>query len=346
MIILAVGDSYMAASYFRDAFEGLGADHRVEYFDVDADRSFHPTSASECSLREFQGSPAELTEHMGGVEVLVVHGAPVTDAVLDASSELRLVCCARGGPVNVDVDAVKARGLPLVTTPGKNAEAVADQTLAFLVMLARGFPKAQRFIDRGGRVIDNWAGATFLGNDLRGHTLGLVGFGRIGRRVAKRSLSFGMHVLAFDPFWGDGADGQVERVNELDELLARADFVSVHARASAENENLFGAAQFARMKPGAFFVNTARETLVDEDALDEALGSGHLGGAALDVIRLSPHAARHRLLRHENVVITPHIGGATHETLIQGAEMIAMEITRFASGEPLVNAVTRGRVRS
>lgn len=346
MIILAVGDSYMAASYFRDAFDRLGADHRVEYLDVDADRLFHPTSASECRLREYQGSPDEVAERMGGVEVLVVHGAPVTDAVLDASKDLRLVCCARGGPVNVDLDAVKARGLPLVTTPGKNAEAVADETLAFLVMLARGFPKAQQFIERGGVVTDNWAGAIFLGNDLRGHTLGLVGFGRIGRRVAKRSISFGMHVLAFDPFWGDGADGQVERVDDLDELLARSDFVSLHARASAQNENLFGAIQFAKMKPGAFFVNTARETMVDEDALDEALASGHLGGAALDVIRQSSQAARHRLLRHENVVIMPHIGGATHETLTQGAEMIATEIARFAAGRPMVNVVNPGQVRS
>jgi D-3-phosphoglycerate dehydrogenase / 2-oxoglutarate reductase len=346
MIILAVGDSYMPARYFRDAFDALGPDHRVEYLDLDAARPFIPSSASAAKLREYQGSPAEVAEHMGGVEVLVVHGAPVTDVVLDASNGLRLVCCARGGPVNVDVDAVNARGLPLVTTPGKNAEAVADQTVAFLVMLARGFPKAQQFIERGGRVTDNWAGALFLGNDLRGHTLGLVGFGRIGRRVAKRALSFGMHVLAFDPFPGDGTDSQVERVDDLDELLGRSDFVSLHARASAENENLFGAAQFARMKPGAFFVNTARETLVDEDALDQALSSGHLRGAALDVIRPTEQAARHRLLRHENVVITPHIGGATHETLVQGAEMIALEITRFATGQPMVNVVNRGQVRS
>jgi D-3-phosphoglycerate dehydrogenase len=155
-----------------------------------------------------------------------------------------------------------------------------------------------------------------------------------------------MHVRAFDPFWGDGADPQVERVDDLDELLGRSDFVSLHARATAENESLFGAARFAKMKPGAFFVNTARETLVDEDALDEALASGHLGGAALDVIRPSPQAARHRLLRHENVVITPHIGGATRETLIQGAEMIATEITRFAAGQPMVNVVNPSRVRS
>jgi D-3-phosphoglycerate dehydrogenase len=346
MIILAVGDSYMAARYFREAFDRLGDGHQVRYLDIDADRPFRPAKASEAKLREYQGSPAEIVEHMAGVEILVVHGAPVTDAVLDASSELRLVCCARGGPVNVDVDAVNVRGLPLVTTPGKNAEAVADQTLAFLVMLARGFPKAQQFIERGGRVTDNWAGAIFMGNDLRGHTLGLVGFGRIGRRVARRSLSFGMRVLAYDPFWSDGADGQVERVDDLDELLGRSDFVSVHARASRENENLFGPAQFASMKPGAFFLNTARETLVDEDALDEALASGRLRGAALDVVRASPQAGRHRLLRHENVVITPHIGGATHETLVQGAEMVALEIERFAAGQPMVNVVNRTQVRS
>jgi D-3-phosphoglycerate dehydrogenase len=344
MIILAVGDTYMAARYFCNAFSGLEAGHEIDSFDVDVDRPFTPTTPSEAKLGEYQGSPAELAAQMPGVEVLVVHGAPVSDAVLDASGALRLVCCARGGPVNVDVDAVCARGLPLVNTPGKNAEAVADHTLAFLVMLARRFPKAQRFIEQGGQVTDNWAGAIFLGNDLRGHTLGLVGYGRIGRRVAERSLSFGMRVLAYDPYASGTTSDPVEQVETLDELLAESDFVSVHARASAENENLFGAEAFAKMKGGSFFVNTARETLVDEDALDAALESGHVAGAALDVARTSDTAGRHRLLRHENVVMTPHIGGATHETLVQGAEMLAEEIARFIAGEPLVNVVNRGDV--
>jgi D-3-phosphoglycerate dehydrogenase / 2-oxoglutarate reductase len=344
MVILAVGDSYMAARYFCNAFSELEAGHEIDYFDVDVDRPFTPTTPSEAKLSECQGSPAELAGHMPGVEVLVVHGAPVSDTVLDASGALRLVCCARGGPVNVDVDAVSARGLPLVNTPGKNAEAVADHTLAFLVMLARGFPKAQQFIEQGGQMTDNWAGAIFLGNDLRGHTLGLVGYGRIGHRVAERSLSFGMRVLAYDPYASGTTSDPVEQVETLDELLAESDFVSVHARASAENENLFGAEAFAKMKGGSFFVNTARETLVDEDALDAALESGHVAGAALDVARTSDTAGRHRLLRHENVVMTPHIGGATHETLVQGAEMLAEEIARFIAGEPLVNVVNRGDV--
>ena len=260
----------------------------------------------------------------------------MTDAVLDASTRLQLVCCARGGPVNVDVDAVTARGLPLVTTPGKNAEAVADLTLAFLVMLARRLPRAQRFLGDGNQLKDNWEGAQFMGNDLRGHSVGLVGYGNVGQLVARRALPFGMSVLAYDPYVGDIATARVEQVATLDELLERSDFVSLHARATQDNQNLFDSRTFAKMRRGAFFVNTAREGLVDEDALDAALASGHLAGAALDVVHPSTSNGRHRLLRHDNVVMTPHLGGATQETLLQGARMVAEDIARFAAGEPLL----------
>jgi D-3-phosphoglycerate dehydrogenase len=241
----------------------------------------------------------------------------------------------------VDVEAVTARGLPLVTTPGKNAEAVADQTIAFVIMLARGFPRAQRYLEQGNPLSDNFDGARFLGSDLRGHTLGLVGFGQVGQRVARRALAFGMRLIVYDPFI---EVAEVEQVHTFSEFLGRADFVSLHARATAENRNLIDTAALARMKRGSFLVNTARETLVDEDALDAALGSGHLGGAALDVVSTTIQSGRHRLLRHENVVLTPHIGGATHETLLQGAEMIADEIRRLAAGEDLVNVFNRASV--
>jgi D-3-phosphoglycerate dehydrogenase / 2-oxoglutarate reductase len=344
LTILAVGDSYMPSRYFRDAFAGFDGEHVVRLLDVAEVAPPAAPTESERRLREFQGAPATLAERMDGVDVLVVHGAPVTDAVLDASEALKLVCCARGGPVNIDVEAVTERGLPLVIAPGRNAEAVADLTLAFLVMLARGIPGAQRFLEQGGRLKDNWEGKRFIGRDLRGHTLGLVGFGNVGQRVAVRAHGFGMRVLAFDPFV-PSLPIVAERVNDLDELLARADFVSVHARATSENAGLFDAERFARMKPGACFVNTARESLVDEAALDAALASGHLGGAALDVVHTGTADGRHPLLRHENVVMTPHIGGATRETLAQGAEIVAGEITRFATGEPLVNVVNVGTPR-
>ena len=138
MNILVVGDSFMPTRYFAERFGSLKHLHAVEYLQIDPDRPFEPASESELRLREYQGSPVEIAEHAAVADVLVVQGAPVTDAVLEAAPGLRLVCCARGGPVNVDIDAVAARDLPLVITPGKNAEAVADQTLAFLVMIARG----------------------------------------------------------------------------------------------------------------------------------------------------------------------------------------------------------------
>jgi D-3-phosphoglycerate dehydrogenase len=332
----------MPARYFSEAFVALEPDHEVAYLDVGTATQVQASSESERRLREYQGSPAELVERMAGVEVLVVHGAPVTEEVLGASQDLRLACCARGGPVNIDVDALSARGLPLVNTPGKNAEAVADLTLALLVMLGRGLPKAERFLAAGNQLRDNWAGAQFIGSDLRRHTLGLIGHGQIGKRVAIRARAFGMTVLAFDPYVAveDGS----EQVETLDALLERSDFVSLHARATPENENMIDAAALATMRAGGFLVNTARETLVDEDALDAALASNHLAGAALDVFRESADAGRHRLLRHPNVVMTPHIGGATRETLQQGAEMIAEEIVRFAAGEPLVHVVNRAAV--
>jgi D-3-phosphoglycerate dehydrogenase len=208
--------------------------------------------------------------------------------------------------------------------------------VALLIMLARGVPSAVRFLQDGRRVRDNWEGARFMGADLRDHTLGLVGYGQVGQRVAHRALAFGMTVLVYDPFVE--ADGH-QQVPTLYDLLSHSDFVSLHARATPDNERLIDEAALRAMKPGAVLVNTARESLVDEYALDAALETGHLGGAGLDVFDSPPEGERSRLLRHDNVVLTPHIGGATRETLKQGAEMLAAEIARFADDEPLQHLV-------
>jgi phosphoglycerate dehydrogenase-like enzyme len=243
--------------------------------------------------------------------------------------------------VNVDVAAATARGIRVVNTPGKNAESVADLTLAFLIMLARRIRRSQEFLLGGGRLGEStFEGAQFLGHDLGGHVLGLVGFGQVGRRVAARAAAFGLDVLVHDPYL-DAAPAGVTIVDSLAELLRRSDFVSLHARATPETENLMDAAAFAAMKPGAALVNTARETLVDEQALRDALADGHLSGAALDVVRPSADGARNPLLDLDGVVVTPHIGGATHETLARGGEMLAAEIERLAAGEQGRNVVNR-----
>jgi D-3-phosphoglycerate dehydrogenase len=340
--ILVVGDSFMPVDVFQRQFARLQGGHEIRYVQIDADRVLEPATASEQAIREYEGHPGELVELLDGERALIVHGAPVTADVLDAAPSLELVGCARGGPVNVDVRAATERGICVANTPGKNAESVADLTLAFLVMLARGIRSSQEFLLRGGRLGESaFEGAQFLGHDLGGQALGLVGFGQVGRRVATRARAFGMDVLVYDPYLNGAPAAGVTVVDSLDQLLQRSDFVSLHARATPETENLFDARAFGAMKPGAAFVNTARETLVDEAALEAALRSGQLSGAALDVVRAQADGGRSPLLDLDRVVITPHIGGATHETLVRGAAMLAGEIDRLAAGQPVANAVNR-----
>lgn len=340
MNILVVGDSYLPVSVFRTAFAELAVNHRVTYLQVDAGAPLIPGTESENAIREYEGAPDQLRAALTDEDVLVVHGAPVTDEVLAASPKLALVCCARGGPVNVDVAAATRRGIPVVTTPGKNADAVADLTIAFMIMLARGIPKADRFLRNGGQMSSTFDGAQFFGHDLSGRILGLVGFGHVGRRVAARARAFEMPVLAYDPFVPPEeirAPG-IEPCG-FDALLVGSDVVSLHARATAENANLFDAAAFRKMRDASLFINTARETLVDEVALADALRSGRLAGAALDVLRSRPTSSHNPLFDLENVILTPHIGGATHETLLRGAQMVAAEVSRFIERRPLLHVV-------
>jgi len=343
MRILIVGDSYFPSSAYRPAFERLADRHEIDFVDIADDPTWIPASPSELGLRETFGSPAAVIGALDRHEVLVLQGAAVSDAVLDAAPGLRLVCCARGGPVNVDLAAATERGIRVVTTPGKNAEAVADLTIGFIVMLARRLPEVVRHVEAGGEFgHDNYEGSRWFGHDLAGQTLGLVGFGQVGRRVATRALAFGMRVIVHDPFVAATviAGVRAEAV-DLETLVATADVISLHARASADNRRLIGRAEVAHMKPGCLLINTARDTLVDEEALAEGLTSGRLSGVALDLVSPSPTTGRHLLLAFPNVIITTHIGGATFETLHHAGEMIAAEIERLVAGEPLVNLANR-----
>jgi D-3-phosphoglycerate dehydrogenase len=316
----------------------------VRVIALDEEETFVPTTPSERHIREYAGAPRQLVAALSDEEVLVVHGAPVTDAVLDASPRLRLVCCARGGPVNVDAAAATERGILVVISPGKNADSVADLTLAFAIMLARGIPQAQRFLQEGGQLgLSTFEGAQFFGHDLVGHVLGLVGYGNVGSRVATRALAFGMAVMVYDPYVeASRIEAPGITAATLEDLVATSDFVSLHARATPENADLFDTELFARMKRGAYFINTARESLVDEVALYDALAGGHLAGAALDVLKTAPSGTLSPLRGLSNVIITPHIGGATHETSARGVAMLAAQIERYIAGQPLEHVFNRG----
>ena len=330
--VLAVGDAYMPAAVFTAALAVLGDSVAVTELQMASTKAAPPRTDSERALREYVGDPADLMAAVAGHEALLVHGAPVTAEILDAAP-LRLVCCARGGPVNVDVAAASARGIPVTNAPGRNAEAVAELTIAFALMLIRAVPASARYLVNGGRHAGStYEGGQFIGGEAASVTLGLVGLGHVGRQVAVRGRALGFTVLGYDPAPAGTIPPGVSVV-AFDELLSRSDVVSLHARATAGNRHLLGAAALARMPRGSFFINTARESLVDEDALARALASGALAGAALDVVEWRPAGHRHPLLDLPNVIITPHIGGATRETLRRGAEIAAAAVTRLLAGE-------------
>ncbi len=322
----------MPVSCFAGALAGFGESVTVTQLQIARTDAEPPRTPSERLLREYAGDPAEVARAVAGHDVLIVHGAPVSAEAL-AAPGLRLVCCARGGPVNVDVSAATERGIPVAITPGKNAEAVAELTISFALMLIRGVPRASRYISDGGAIAESaFEGREFFGREAPGTVLGLVGLGHVGRHVAVRARALGFTVIAHDPFPPEVVPDGVTLVS-LDELVSGADVVSVHARATAANRHLFSAERFAQMKAGASFINTARESLVDETALAGAIGSGHLSGAALDVVERPAGGGRHPLLDLPSVFITPHIGGTTQETLDRGARQAAAAVAAALAGE-------------
>ena len=333
--ILAVGDSYLSAEDMAPHLSALNGEFSVRFRTVNSDdRPELP------GVREYQGSPEVLAGWLEGEDVLLVHAAPVTDELLAAHPEIRVVACARGGAVNIDLEAAKRRGVVVLNTPAKNAQSVADLTMTSIHLLFRGVSAAQGWLraeaEAGRTHLDStFVGGNFIATEPSGHTLGLVGFGAIGRRVAEQASFYGMTVLAADPFAPPQDDG-VEFV-ELDELLRRSDVVSLHAPALDETRGIANADFFARMRRGAYFINTARESLLVEDALVDALVAGHLAGAALDVCE--PDGRWPELVRMPNVFVTPHLGGATVQTQARSIRMLVEDLQRWSVGEPPVRRI-------
>ena len=339
MKILVVADAYVPTAAFQKAFESITPKNQVRFIQVnEVDRPV-PSTLSEKSIREYSGNPRQIESELKDEEILVVHSAPVTDAVMDASANLRLICCARGGPVNIDSEAATKRGIPVVSAPGRNAEAVADYVLGVMIILARNLQRSNRFLIEKKK-FDRASFASFFGHELGGKTLGLIGFGNVGSRVAKRALAFGMSILVYDPFIDRSKiEAPGIRASSFDEVISKGDFVSVHARESKENENLIGGKQFKLMKPSAYFINSARGSLVDEYALLEALKENRIAGAALDVLKKEPIPPDNPFLLLENVFITPHVAGASHEVPFRGAEIVARQIERYISNEALEGVI-------
>ena len=266
-------------------------------------------------------------EPLPGVEVLVEAVVAVGRGELDLLPDLRLVANYGVGYDRVDVAACRERGVAVTNTPGVLDAAVADLTLALILACRRHLVASDRFV-REGRWRRGWARPELLGRDLEGATLGVVGFGRIGRQVASRAQAFGMRIVSHRRTGG----------LPLDELLRTADVVSLHLPLTPETDGLLSRERLALLQDGATLVNTARGAIVDEDALVEELGSGRIS-AGLDVFTDEPRVPE-RLLELPNVVLTPHVASATVETRAAMTRVLVDNVLAFLRGEPLPDEVS------
>lgn len=277
----------------------------------------------------------ELLAILPEYDALIVRSeTKVTADVLAAGTRLRVVTRAGVGTDNIDVPAATERGIAVLNTPGPNTIAAAEHTLAVMLATLRHIPRADASLRAG-----KWERKQFVGSELYRKTLGVVGLGRIGREVTSRARAFGMEVLIYDPYVSAAtAEALGATALALDDVLARADIITLHLPLLPDTKDIIGARELARMKRGAFLINCARGGLVDESALYEALASGHLGGAALDVFAQEPPTGS-PLLSLPNVVVTPHLAASSVEAQ-EGVGIVAAETTLAAlSGELVDNAV-------
>lgn len=282
-----------------------------------------------------QPKPETLAAELADADALVVRSATrVTDQLLEQAPHLRVVGRAGVGIDNIDLDAATHRGIVVMNTPGGNAPSVAEHALALMLALARSVPQLNAAMHAG-----RWEKSGAAGCELRGKTLGLVGLGRVGAEVARRAQGFEMHVVAHDPYLSP------ERAKEwgvellpLKEVLAKSDFISLHTGLSDATRGMINAGAIAQMKRGARLVNTARGELVDEAAVADALQSGQLAGAALDVFETEP-PKNSPLMSMNNVIATPHVAGSTTEAQEEVGVQIAQQVRDYLADGTLRNTV-------
>jgi len=280
-------------------------------------------------------APAELLRELANADALIVRSATkVTPALLEHGSRLRVIGRAGVGVDNVDMDAATHRGVLVMNTPGGNSVSVAEHTLALMLALARAVPQANVSVHAG-----KWEKSAFSGTELRGKTLGLIGFGRVGAEVARRARALEMKLVAHDPYVTQAVARELDvELVPLEELLRNSDVISLHTSLSAATDKMIDAAAIAKMKRGARLINCARGELIDEAALAEGLRSGQLAGAAVDTFAQEP-PKNSPLIGLPNLIATPHIAGSTREAQEEVGTAIAQQVRDYLTDGLIRNAV-------
>ena len=268
------------------------------------------------------------------IGIVVIEADFVSREVLEKAKKLKLLAVCRADVSHVDVEAATEHGVLVVNTPARNAVAVAELTLGLMLSLVRRIPMAHDMVMSGRWMDPTTAYFSLRGTELTGKTVGIVGFGAVGQQLARRVCAFDTRILVHDPYVDPASlkEAGAEPV-ELDDLMARSDFVTLHCTTTPETVGLISAQRIALMKPTAYLLNAASAYVIDEEAIAAALREKRIAGAAFDVYKTWPVKAEDPLLKLDNVVLTPHIGGATDETVVRHSQMIADDIDRFLRGQ-------------
>lgn len=302
----------------------------------------------------------QLIEKTKDADIIITSYDDITREVIEHAKNLKLIACTRATPVNVDVIAAKERNIPVIYTPGRNSDSTAELTIALMLCVARNIPMAYKALKEGKftgndtRLKNTKEGLkadviwdmkedspymVFKGCELKGKTLGILGYGSIGKRVGNIARAFGMKLLIYDPYQCeiDIERIDVKKASTLNEVMKESDFITSHMKVTPQTTGIISKEKIALMKKTAFFINCSRGAILDEQALIEALREKRIAGAAFDVYASEPIARNHPYITEfDNVVITPHIAGATMDVLINHTKQIISDINRFINHEPLL----------
>ena len=278
----------------------------------------------------------DLKKAVADVDAIIVRSeTKITAEVLAAGKKVKIVGRAGVGVDNIDVTAASRQGVIVVNVPGGNTISAAEHTMAMLLALSRNIPQANASLKAG-----EWKRSQFMGTELQGKVLGLIGMGRIGREVAKRCQSFGMPVVGYDPYMSEEIAKNFNiRLATLDEIYAEADYITVHVPMNDSTKHMFNAKTLAKLKPGVRLINCARGGIIDEPALAAAITSGHVKGAALDVFEEEPPKKDNPLLALSNVIVTPHLAASTEEAQVKVAQELAETLRDYFLTGAVRNAV-------
>ena len=333
MKLVGIGDLFIPGSYIESGVKPL-TEHGVEVKILEWETDGFEGLQNINLIVEQQGAeayevPDYIIDAVRDADIIITQFCPINKKVIDNCPNLKLIGVLRGGYENVNVPYATERGVAVMNTPGRNADSVADFTVGTLICEARNIARGH-FGLKNGEWIRTYPNSGMI-PDLPGKTVGLVGIGEIGRKVARRLAGFDMNILVFDPYCKNPPEGVT--MVDLPELMAKSDFVSLHARLTESNRHLINADMLALMKPSAYLINTSRAGLVDENALHDALVSGKIAGAALDVFELEPPGKDHPLVTLPNVTITPHMAGGSNDAFLLSPVKLTKELVKAYAGE-------------